>query len=242
MGTTAQTVAIIDDDPLVRSTLSDLLTENGFEPYAFRDSASLLASSHRRFDIYLVDLRLANESGLDIVRDIVVRHSAPVIMLSGFGDEIDKAIGLEAGADDYISKPFNSRELIARVRALLRRCQTQSMDSSQNASKMTSSELSFGGFYLDSCNRRVYNSSQKEVSLTNAEFRLLEYMLSNHDRIIDRSELLNYLGGDLSQYVDRTIDVMILRLRGKIEASPSKPVHLQTRRGRGYIFVLNPRT
>ncbi|MFK7856882.1 MAG: response regulator transcription factor [Granulosicoccus sp.] len=242
MSTTAQTVAIIDDDPLVRASLSDLLKENGFEPFAFRDSASLLGSSHRRFDIYLVDLRLANESGLDIVREIVMRHNAPVIMLSGFGDEIDKAIGLEAGADDYISKPFNSRELIARVRALLRRCQHHTVDAPHNSNELASSEPSFGGYYLDSPNRRIYNSSHKEISLTNAEFRLLEYMLTNHDRIIDRSELLNYLGGDLSQCVDRTIDVMILRLRGKIEVSPSKPVHLQTRRGRGYIFVLNPQT
>ncbi len=241
MSTKAQTVAIIDDDPLVRSTLSDLLQENGFESFAFSDSASLLNSSHRCFDIYLVDLRLANESGLDIVRNIVVRHKAPVIMLSGYGDEIDKAIGLEAGADDYISKPFNSRELIARVRALLRRCHNQS-ELLQSVVAVEGGGVSFGGFTVDRGNRRVYNSLNKEVSLTNAEFRLLEYMLINHDRIIDRGELVDHLGGDLSQYVDRTIDVMILRLRGKIEISPSKPVHLQTRRGRGYVFVLNPQT
>lgn len=236
----SQTIAIIDDDPLVLATLCDLLRENGFEPHAFSDSQSLVATKPIVYDLYLIDLRLANESGLDIARDVVLHQQAPVIMLSGFGDEIDKAIGLEAGADDYISKPFNPRELIARVRALLRRYHaTQNLAPTSNSSE-NDSLIRFGEFTMDSSKRLLYDKRGEEVSLTNAEFRLLEYLIAHHDRIIDRAELLNYLGSDLSQYVDRTIDVMILRLRGKIEVSPSKPIHLQTRRGKGYVFVLAP--
>jgi len=238
MTTKAQTIAIIDDDPLILSTLADLLRDNGFEPHSFSDSQSLLATHPVVYDLYLIDLRLANESGLDIARDIVLHHQAPVIMLSGFGDEIDKAIGLEAGADDYISKPFNPRELIARVRALLRRYHTTQHQTHSGPVSESSHLIRFGEFTIDNSKRLLYDKHNQEVPLTNAEFRLLEYLIAHHDRVIDRTELLNYLGSDLSQYVDRTIDVMILRLRGKIEVAPSKPVHLQTRRGKGYVFVL----
>ena len=238
----ALSIAVIDDDPLVLSGLGELLRENGFEPHPFSDSQSLMAAEPTVYDLYLIDLRLANESGLDIARSVVSRHQAPVIMLSGFGDEIDKAIGLEAGADDYISKPFNPRELIARVRALLRRYNAIQHNASSNSPCENKHHIRFGDFTIDNSRRLLFDKNNNEVSLTNAEFRLLEYLIAHHDRIIDRTELLNYLGSDLSQYVDRTIDVMILRLRGKIEISPSKPVHLQTRRGKGYVFVLAPPT
>lgn len=240
MSLTSQSIAIVDDDSLLLSALDELLRDNGFNVYTFKDSDSLAKSSVQKFDLYLIDLRLANESGLDITRHIYSTGKAPVIMLSGVGDEIDKAIGLEAGADDFVSKPFNPRELVARIRALLRRYHSIQQSNSKEESSGNSGKINFGNHTVDMSLRRLFDGSGREVSLTNAEFRLLEYLISNHDRVIDRPELLNHLGGDLSQYVDRTIDVMILRLRGKIEISPSKPVHLQTRRGKGYVFVLHP--
>lgn len=240
MSSTPQSIAVVDDDPLLRSALEELLRDNGFSATSFRDSESLAKSNDQNFDLYLIDLRLASESGLDITREIYRSGKAPVIMLSGVGDEIDKAIGLEAGADDFVSKPFNPRELIARIRALLRRYHSIQRSHVSDQLADISGLIKFGKHTVDMSQRLLFDGNSQEVSLTNAEFRLLEYLVSNHDRVIDRPELLNHLGGDLSQYVDRTIDVMILRLRGKIEVSPSKPVHLQTRRGKGYVFVLQP--
>lgn len=240
MTSSAQKIAVIDDDPLMRTALKDLLADNGFEAYTFADSAEFNKYRHVTFSLFLVDLRLANESGLDIVRELYKTRNTPVMMFSGVGDEIDKAIGLEAGADDYVSKPFNPRELIARIRALLRRY--KSIESaSTDVSLITSNRLiRFGHFSVDLHQRQLTDSSGVEVTLTNSEFRLLEYLLTHHDRIIDRAELMHHIGSDASEYADRTIDVMILRLRGKIEATPSKPVHLQTRRGKGYVFVMEP--
>ncbi len=233
-----QHIAVIDDDPLVRTAIADLLRTHGYEPITFSKSEEVQIYRGAKIDLFLIDLRLVNESGLDIARDIYQKDQTPVIMLSGVGDEIDKAIGLEAGADDFVSKPFNSRELIARIRALLRRSQitkTKSVPSIKS-----SKYIRFGKFTVNFDQRQLIDNEDKEISLTNAEFRLLEYLVTHHDRVIDREELLTHMGSDLAQYVDRTVDVMILRLRGKIEVSPSRPIHIQTRRGKGYVFVLSP--
>ncbi len=237
-----RSIAIVDDDPIVRDALAALLRENGFTAETFDSSASLRQSRAPTFALYLVDLRLANESGLDVTREIFSKHKAPVIMMSGVGDEIDKAIGLEAGADDFISKPYNPRELIARVRALLRRVNTLQTEQAVSVTDSADNTVRFGHHTLNTATRTLRDHENNEVQLTNAEFRLLEYLVAHNGRVISRSELLEYLGGDLEKYLDRTVDVMILRLRGKIEAAPSRPVHLQTRRGRGYVFILNPPT
>ena len=238
MSRNVQHIAVIDDDPLVRTAIAELLREHGYEPVMFSKSEEVYLYRGMKISLFLIDLRLVNESGLDIARDIFNRDQTPVIMLSGVGDEIDKAIGLEAGADDFVSKPFNSRELIARIRALLRRSQITKTSSAPSIGN--SKSVSFGKFIVNFDERRLIDNHGAEISLTNAEFRLLEYLITHHDRVIDREELLAHLGSDLSQYVDRTVDVMILRLRGKIEVSPSRPIHIQTRRGKGYVFVLSP--
>lgn len=236
----AQKIAVIDDDPLMRTALKGLLKDNGFEAYTFADSSEFNKYGHMAFDVFLIDLRLVNESGLDIVRELCKTRDAPVIMLSGVGDEIDKAIGLETGADDFVSKPFNPRELIARIRALLRRYKSIGASSKDTLIESNDQLIRFGEFTVDLKQRQLTTSSGSEVTLTNAEFRLLEYLVTHHSRIIDRAELMSHIGSDASDYADRTIDVMILRLRGKIEARPSKPVHLQTRRGKGYVFIMEP--
>lgn len=233
-----QHIAVIDDDPLVRTAIAELLRTHGYEPVAFSSSDEVNKHQGAKIDLFLIDLRLVNESGLDIARDIYQKDQTPVIMLSGVGDEIDKAIGLEAGADDFVSKPFNPRELIARIRALLRRSQITKARSAPSVE--SSQSIRFGKFTVNFDQRQLTDDYENEISLTNAEFRLLEYLTTHHDRVISREELLSHMGSDLAQYEDRTVDVMILRLRGKIEVSPSRPIHIQTRRGRGYMFVLSP--
>ncbi|WP_369802487.1 winged helix-turn-helix domain-containing protein [Pseudorhodobacter sp. MZDSW-24AT] len=228
-------VAIIDDDADLRRTVADLLAENGFDPLPLPDGASFLALGPRpAVDLALIDLRLRGENGLTLAIRIRETMGIPIVMLTGRGDEMDKIIGLETGADDYMMKPFNPRELIARLRAVLRRTGHPGvLPPDRSASNLRA----FGRLRLDLTRRELLDETGAEIALTNAEYRLLDYFLRHPGRIIPRTELLTELGNDLSLYMDRTIDVLILRLRRKIEAVPSKPVHLQTRRGQGYIFV-----
>jgi DNA-binding response OmpR family regulator len=230
-------VAIIDDDADLRRTVADLLGENGFTPLPLADGASFLALGPRPgVDLALIDLRLRGENGLALAIRIRETMGIPIVMLTGRGDEMDKIIGLETGADDYMMKPFNPRELIARLRAVLRRSgHPAPIAPDRSASTMRP----FGQLRLDQTRRELLDAEGAEIPLTNAEYRLLDYFLRHPGRIIPRTELLTELGNDLSQYMDRTIDVLILRLRRKIEAVPSKPIHLQTRRRQGYIFVMD---
>jgi DNA-binding response OmpR family regulator len=229
-------VAIIDDDADLRRTVAELLAENGLTPLPLPDGASFLALGPRpAVDLALIDLRLRGENGLTLAIRIRETLGIPIVMLTGRGDEMDKIIGLETGADDYMMKPFNPRELIARLRAVLRRAGHPAM---QPPDRSASTIRSFGRLRLDETRRELLDRDGSEIPLTNAEYRLLDYFLRHPGRIIQRTELLTELGNDLTHYMDRTIDVLILRLRRKIEAVPSKPVHLQTRRGQGYVFVL----
>ncbi|MCV0425072.1 MAG: response regulator transcription factor [Roseibium sp.] len=232
-------IAIVDDDPEFRQSLCDLLYQNGFETVSLASGEEFFALGPEiDLDLVLLDLRLDGESGLSLAMAIRETMDLPIMMLTGVGDEIDKIVGLETGADDYLMKPFNPRELIARIKAILRRTGSPPVYIS-NSSVPDTGTIEFGDKVLDTSKRALSNAAGEEILLTNAEYRLLAYLLRHPDEIIPRRQLLEELGGNLSQYVDRTIDVLILRLRRKIEKVPSKPVHLQTRRGMGYIFVLN---
>lgn len=232
-------IAIIDDDPDVRLALMALLQENGFEPLPMAGSREFFDLGEKPdVDLVLIDLRLNGESGLSLAIHIREHLDLPIVMLTGVGDEVDKIVGLEAGADDYLMKPFNPRELLARIRAVLRRYgKTQGLGLKISPNHDT---IGFGDKLLDRTRRELFDHTGAEIPLTNGEYRLLEVFLRKPDEIIPREDLLAQLGSDLSHYVDRTIDVLILRLRRKIESVPSKPVHLQTRRGLGYIFVRAP--
>lgn len=230
-------IAIVDDDANVRDTLSALMRESGFDAICCPDITAFLAlGDPPHVDLALIDLRLRGESGLTLAIHIRERYEIPIVMLTGVGDEIDKIIGLETGADDYLIKPFNPRELVARIRAVLRRYGHGTAKPSAAPGK----EIAFGSMRIDVQSRRLLDVLGEEIPLTNAEYLLLEYFARNPNRVIPRPELLEELGSDMQRYVDRTIDVLILRLRRKIEAVPSKPVHLQTRRAQGYIFNLSP--
>ncbi len=235
---TRPVVAVIDDDANLRRTVAALLSESGFDAIPLADGAGFHAlGPEPGVDLALIDLRLANENGLELALALRRRHGLPIVMLTGRGDETDRIEGLETGADDYMMKPFNPRELIARIRAVLRRAGHPDMiDTDRDTGRL----VAFGALKLDLERRELVGAEGAEVALTNAEYRLLEYLVLNPGRVIPRPELMAELGADLSHYGDRTIDVLILRLRRKIEPVPSKPVHLQTRRGQGYIFITGP--
>ena len=235
---------IVDDDAAMRSTLEQLLESNGFDAIALGSSAEYHdLGPQPNVDLALIDLKLKGESGLTLAIDIRQKNDLPIVMLTGVGDVVDKIVGLETGADDYLMKPFDPRELIARIRAVLRRYGAISSPVNgyhKPAAGDGEDTIAFGGKVLDLKRRQLLDERGEEIALTNAEYRLLEFFLRHPDRVVPRTELLLELGNDLTQYVDRTIDVLILRLRRKIETAPSKPVHLQTRRGQGYIFVTKP--
>lgn len=232
-------IGIVDDEASMRDALMALLTENQFDPVPMANISEYREAAREvPLDLVLIDLQLRDESGLALAMDIRKTSDLPIVMLTGRGDETDKIVGLEVGADDYLLKPFNPRELVARIRAVLRRY------GKADAVSPTAAETSrrgFGRLTVDQKSRALFDDTDTEISLTNAEYRLLEYFLERPNQIITRVELLSELGNDLTKYVDRTIDVLILRLRRKIEENPSKPVHLQTRRGQGYIFVAEAR-
>lgn len=229
-------IGIVDDEVGMRDALVALLTENHFDPVPMESSADFLVIRKSvDFDLVLIDLQLKGESGLELAMNIRSKGDLPIVMLTGRGDETDKIVGLEIGADDYLLKPFNPRELIARIRAVLRRYgkgTSKPMGLSGN-----DRDITLGALVIDRINKVVTARDGSEVPLTNAEYRLLDFFLGRPNEIIPRVELLAEIGSDLTRYMDRTIDVLILRLRRKIEENPSKPVHLQTRRGQGYIFV-----
>lgn len=232
-------IAIIDDDPDVRLALKELLQENGFDPLPMAGSRDFFELGEKPdVDLALIDLRLGGESGLSLAIHIREHLDLPIVMLTGVGDEADQILGLEAGADDYLMKPFNPRELLARIRAVLRRY--GKVENATQAVPKDHDTITFGDKILDRTLRELHDREGVEIPLTNGEYRLLEVFLRKPDEILPREDLLAQLGSDLSHYVDRTIDVLILRLRRKIEAVPSKPEHLQTRRGLGYIFVRAP--
>lgn len=228
-------IAVIYDDADLRQSVAALLADSGFTPVPIENSAGFFAlGDDPGIDLALIDLKLGDENGLDLAVMVRERYGLPIVMLTGIGDETDRIIGLEIGADDYMMKPFNPRELIARIHAVLRRA---GHPATNGGGHRDGQVQAFGLLKLDLVHRELIGPDGDEIALTNAEYRLLEYFLRHRDRIIPRTELLSQLGSDLSQYMDRTIDVLILRLRRKIEPVPSKPVHLQTRRGQGYIFV-----
>lgn len=230
-------IGIVDDEIGMRDALSALLTENEFDPVPMECISDFnVVRKSVKLDLVLIDLQLRNESGLELAKAIRKTEDLPIVMLTGQGNETDQIIGLETGADDYLLKPFNPRELVARIKAVLRRYQPIQHEAASANDK--AGRLSFGKMTVDQQERTLYGPDNEEIVLTNAEFRLLEYFMARPNQVISRLDLLTELGSDLTKYVDRTVDVLILRLRRKIEENPSKPIHLQTRRGQGYIFVL----
>lgn len=229
-------IGIVDDEAGIRDALVALLSENEFDPVPMQGSADF-AAVHKTIDLdlVLIDLQLSGESGLELAMSIRRTCDLPIVMLTGRGDETDKIVGLEIGADDYMLKPFNPRELIARIRAVLRRY--GKAPSAPQTTVMSGDQIKLGNLQVDREHKIISAPNGDEIALTNAEYRLLDFFLDRPNQIIPRVELLAEIGSDLTRYMDRTIDVLILRLRRKIEENPSKPVHLQTRRGQGYIFV-----
>ena len=221
------TILVIEDDESLRDTIGLLLEREGFKPILVADGRAGLEEALRsKPSLVLVDLRLPGMSGVDICREIrAARLSTPIVVLSAVGEEIDKVLLLEIGADDYIVKPFGTRELLARIRAVLRRV-------TPDAPRV----FSFGDVQVD-IERRVVSRAGKEIKLTPAEYNLLTFFLHNPDKPITRDVLLNSVWGYQAIPNTRTVDAHVVRLRQKLEPNPESPVHFLTLHGVGYRFI-----
>jgi DNA-binding response OmpR family regulator len=225
-------VLIVDDDPALRDLLGTYLGANGFAVRAVADGVAMRMALGGGFpDAIVMDLMLPGEDGLALTRSIRARSSVPILMLSARGEEMDRVVGLEVGADDYLAKPFGPRELLARLRALLRRGQATPVAAGSEA-------LHFGPFAIDLEGRRLLRD-HAEVTLTGAEFDLLAAFATRPNRVLSRDTLVDLLKGYDRDPFDRSIDIRVTRLRRKIEADPAAPAYIRTVRGEGYLF--NPR-
>ncbi|WP_331458212.1 response regulator transcription factor [Burkholderia savannae] len=228
-------ILVLDDDPELRDWLQRVLEEAGFDVSAV-DSATgmqrqLAAAPHA---LVLLDLKLRGEDGLMVARELRRRSDVSIIMMSGLGDETDRVLGLETAADDFVTKPFSGRELIARVRAQLRR--TTELSMPRPASNGGGPRFCFDGWMMD-LTARTLTRNGTPCALTQGEFELLAAMVQQPSRIWSRDQLLEYTRGFGIDVYDRTIDVLILRLRRKIEPNPEQPTYIRTQRGIGYVFA-----
>lgn len=224
-------VLVVDDDPDLRELLATYLGANGYRVCAVADGVALRAELSRGPlpDAIVMDLMLPGEDGLSLTRHVKAHSTVPVLMLSAKGEEMDRVIGLEVGADDYLAKPFGPRELLARLRALLRRPVPQAVpvpDASQRV---------FGPFTLDVPGHRLLQGGQ-ELPLTTADFELLEVFTARPNRVLSRDVLVELLKGFDRDAFDRSMDNRVTRLRRKIEPDPAQPVYIRTVRGEGYLF------
>lgn len=227
---------VVDDDPALRELLERYLTEQAYRVTAVEDGPAMDAHlANHQADMIILDLMLPGEDGLSIARRLRANNSTtPILILSARGDEIDRIVGLEMGADDYLPKPFNPRELLARIRAILRRREVPVNTSTQEPSTHKIHE--FGAFKLDITTHQ-FNHDNKEISLTSGEFELLKVFVEHPNRVLSRDRLVDLLKGfDRSPY-DRSVDVRVTRLRRKMEADPTNPEYIRTIWGSGYMFT-----
>ena len=229
-------VLVVDDDVAVCSLLQDVLNEHVFAVTACHTGQEALRSIETQPEIALVllDMMLPDINGLMVLQQVQkMRPGLPVVMLTGLGSESDVVVGLEMGADDYIGKPFNARVLVARVKAVLRRVGVLTAESGGPQT----TGLSFNGWHLATAGCQLRNPQQLKVDLTQGEYSLLLALAQNARRVLSREQLLELTRSDSVEVFDRTIDVLIMRLRRKIEINPHQPMLIKTLRGLGYVFA-----
>ncbi len=228
-----KTLLVVDDDNEIRQLLQEYLQKNGFSVFTATDGVEMdqvLAANS--VDLIILDLMLPGEDGLEICRRLRVETDTPIIMLTAQGEDMDRIVGLEMGADDYLTKPFNPRELLARIKVVLRRLTRNVIEKPDVPDK-----LYFDGWELDLVNRQLISPSKVVVSLSGAEYRLLHIFLEHANRVLTRDQLLDWIAGRESSPFDRSIDVQVSRLRQRLNDSGRSSKLIKTVRGEGYVFT-----
>jgi len=227
-------ILVVDDDQEIRDLLARFLGKHGYRVTTVHDGRGMWhALGDWAFDLVVLDLMLPGEDGLSLCRSLRAKSQIPIIMLTVMGEETDRIIGLEMGADDYIAKPFNPRELLARMKAVLRRA--HGPNASANGDRRTI--LCFSGWVLDIGRRRLESPQGLVVDLSAGEFELLVAFAEHPQRVLNRDQLLDLTHGRAEAPFDRSIDMQVSRLRRKIETDPGEPELIKTVRGGGYVFT-----
>ncbi|WP_044563427.1 response regulator transcription factor [Azospirillum sp. B4] len=227
-------ILLVEDDPAMRTLILRVLKENGFEATGVRDGRDMAdALGQGSFDLVLLDVMLPGQSGLDICRELRRTSQVPIIMVSAHGEEIDMVLGLEMGADDYVPKPFRAKELLARIRALLRRAGNGNGEAGTIGAP-PQDVMAFAGWRLDRRRRELTDPDGVAVDLSGAEHDLLVSFLENRQRVIGRERLLELSRARLGEVNDRSVDVLVSRLRRKLGDDNRL---IRTVRGVGYIFT-----
>lgn len=231
MTDTLQRLLVVDDDAGIRDLLADYLAKQGMTVKTARDAQEMEARlTEFEPDLVIMDLMLPGEDGLSLTRRLKAARAVPVIMLSARGEDIDRIVGLEVGADDYLPKPFNPRELLARIRAVLRRG-----GGAAGTARAPDDTVRFGPFALDLAAQRLARAGA-DIVLTQAEFTLLKLFVEHPNRALSRDQIMDWLKGFERDPFDRSIDVRVTRLRKKIEDDPANPAYIRTVWGQGYLF------
>lgn len=227
-------ILVVDDDPQIRELLEDYLTNNELRVTVAANRQQMSSTlAEEAVDLVILDLRLAGEDGMAIARSLRDQSAIPIVMLTGVKDEADRVMGLELGADDYLTKPFSPRELLARIRTVLRRTRSSALTQARQQEVRA---YRFADFELNLRTRRLKRRDAAPIELTNKEFNLLAALAAAPQRILTRDQLLEASRVYDNEVYDRSIDVLVLRLRRKIEADPSQPRFIVTERGVGYTF------
>jgi two-component system OmpR family response regulator len=227
-------ILVVDDDDEIRNLLSDYLRKNHYQVTGAADGKTMAVALEReKIDLVVLDLMLPGEDGLVLCRNLRAHSAIPVIMLTARGDETDRIVGLEMGADDYLPKPFNPRELLARIKSVLRRTQV----ITDNRTVEESQSIRFGHWTLDVRARHLVAEDGLVVNLSGAEFRLLKIFLEHPNRVLNRDQLLDLTQGRDQEPFDRSIDVQVSRLRQRLRDDAKEPGIIKTVRGEGYVLA-----
>ncbi|MBL8573922.1 MAG: response regulator transcription factor [Hyphomicrobiaceae bacterium] len=228
-------IAVVDDDPAVREVVVDLVGAEGYVAVGCATAQALLQMLKGAAppDLIILDLRLPDQDGLAVAGMIRATSAIPIIMLTGRGGDLDRILGLEIGADDYVVKPFNTRELLARIKAVLRRTGREPSPAQPSPAR---NGYRFAGFDLDLDRRQLNGPGGAPIALTVAEFDLLAALVRGRGRVLTRDQILEMTHRVNDDVFDRTVDVLVLRLRRKIEPTPQSPRFIRTERGHGYVF------
>lgn len=225
-------ILIVDDDPGLRELLADYLGRHGFAVSGVNDGRGLWASLERdSVDLVILDLMLPGDDGLVLCRTLRARSPIPIIMLTARGDDTDRIVGLEMGADDYLPKPFNPRELLARIKSILRRSRSAPADPGE------ARRLQFAGWTLDVNARQLVAPDGVVVALGASDYRLLRVFLDHPQRVLNRDQLLDWTQGREAVPFDRSIDVQVSRLRRRLRDDPREAILIKTVRNEGYILA-----
>jgi len=226
-------VLAVDDDPTIRQLIADYLGKNELRVTTVADGAAMrTVLAEEVVDLIVLDLKLRAEDGMALARNVRDESAIPIIMLTGRSEEADRVMGLELGADDYLTKPFSPRELLARIRTILRRRRAEVRQGRPDGIRA----YRFDGWELNLNTRRLVASDGHEAPLSNGEFSLLVVMLGAPQRILTRDQLLDLSRLHNDEVFNRSVDVQIMRLRRKIEKDPAQPRYIRTERGTGYLF------